>query len=73
MNLKLEIPFEINWALEVKHRWYTVKWTDTEALQDLQREHMTLNDVLGFLEAAEDKNMFCDEPKIVNIQIIGGF
>lgn len=73
MNLKYGIPFEVNWTMEVKHRWYTVKWTDKEALQDFQREHMTINEVTGFLEAAEEENMFCKEPKIANIQVIGEF
>lgn len=73
MNLKLEAPFEIAWTLEVKPRLYTVKWTDKEVLQDLHREHMTIKEVTGFLEAAEEKNMFCNEPKIVNIQVIGEF
>lgn len=73
MNLKLEIPFDITMTLEVKPRRYTIKWTDTEALQDLYQEHMTLKEVTGFLEAAEEKNMFCSEPRIANIQIIGEF
>lgn len=73
MNLKLEIPFDHTWTLEVKPRLYTVKWADMEVLQDLHREHMTIKEVTGFLEAAEEKNMFCKEPKIVNIQVIGEF
>lgn len=73
MDLKIETPFEITWSLEVKRRLYTIKWTDKEVLQDLHREHMTLQEVTSFLEAADEKNMFCNEPKIVNIQIIGEF
>lgn len=73
MNLKIESPFEITWTLEVKRRLYTIKWTDKEVLQDPHREHMTLKEVTSFLEAADEKNMFCNEPKIVNIQVIGEF
>ena len=72
MNLELDIP-DITWGRAVKPRLYTIKWTDKEVLQDLHREHMSIKEVTGFLEAAEDKNMFCNEPKIVNIQVIGEF
>ena len=74
MKLDLEIPYGgIMWTMEVKPRLYIIKWTDKETLMDLHREHMTIKEVTGFLEAAEEKNEFCREPKIVNIQVIGEF
>ena len=71
--MNLEILYETTWTMEVKPRLYTLKWTDKEVLQDMCREHLTVKEITGFLEAAENKNTFCKEPKIVNIQVIGEF
>lgn len=56
---------------EEKLRQYTVKWKKDQ--QEFSKEHLSLKEVVGYLDAFEHENEFRRKPVVTGIEILGEF
>ena len=52
-------------------RQYTVKWKKDQ--QEFRKEHLSLEEVVGYLNAFEQENEFRKKPVVTGIEIVGEF